>query len=114
MKVTTLSRNFYYMKLFWSFTTPKVKLRNRLDQGGGVQLIGYVKTLQADMEYSSRCGLWNGLDNFLNLFHSFSSGAFISEAGVVLKACFSFRDENFLSCRREGWPWAITVFIVVD
>lgn len=46
MKVTTLSRNFYYMKLFWSFTTPKVKLRNRLDQGGGVQLIGCVKTLQ--------------------------------------------------------------------
>lgn len=51
---------------------------------------------------------------FLTLFHSFSSGAFISEASVVLKACFSFRDENFLSFRREGWPWAITVFIVVD
>lgn len=100
MKVTTLSRNFYYTKLFWSFTTPKIQLRNRLDQSDGVQLIGYVKMLQADMEYSSRRGLWNSLDNFLNLFYSFSSGAFISEAGVVLKVCFSFRNENFLSFRR--------------
>lgn len=79
-----------------------------------MQLIGYVKTLQVDAESPSRRGLWNGLDNFLNLFHSFSSGAFISEAGVVLKACFSFCDEKFLSFRREGWSWAITVFIVVD
>lgn len=79
-----------------------------------MQLIGYVKTLQANMEYSSRRGLWNGLDNFLNLFHSFSSAAFISEAGVVLQACFCFHDENFLSFRREGWPCAITVFVVVN
>lgn len=76
MKVTTLSRNFYYTKLFWSFTTPKVKLRNRLDQGGGVQLIGYVKTLQADKEYPNRRGLWNGLDNFFNFISFFFKWSF--------------------------------------
>lgn len=76
MKVTTLSRNFYYTKLFWSFTTPKVTLRNRLDQGGGVQLIGYVKTLQADKEYPSRRGLWNGLDNFFNFISFFFKWSF--------------------------------------